>query len=329
VDRYELLNRITTFPLIARGLADDLLSGDFRAVFKGQGMEFDEVRHYEMGDDVRSIDWNVSARFGTPFVKMYREEREMTVCIIIDNSASMHTPGGDLSDSPGSELNRYEQAVLAAALIAFSAEAAGQRLSVIFFDREISKIIPPRKGRSHTMAVISAALEARPLEKGSGLGKALVGAERLLKRRSLVIIISDFLCINWEQEIGDLSRRHDVISIKISGPLDSEMPRSGLLTLEDPETGLKLRASSSFYSFRRAWAAWHEERVKLWEAICRRSGAACLELSTADDAAAVLMRFFRRGSSPRRSFAAGSSPWGSSPAHQRYAGAGRNHRSYR
>ena len=294
MDRHDLLSRITTFPLIARGLAEDLLSGDYRAVFKGQGMEFDEVRHYEMGDDVRSIDWNVSARFGTPFVKMYREEREMTVCIILDNSASMHTAGGNLSETPGAEINRYEQAVLAAALIAFSAEQAGQRLSMIFFDREISKIIPPRKGRQHTMAVISAALEARSLEKGSGLGRALVGAERLLKRRSLVIIISDFLCINWEQEIGDLSRRHDVISIKISGTLDREMPSSGLLTLEDPETEYKLMAAASFPSFRTAWASWHEERTRLWEAICRRSGAACLELSTADDAPAVLMRFFRQ-----------------------------------
>jgi uncharacterized protein (DUF58 family) len=293
VDRHELLTRITTFPLLARGLAEDLISGDYRAIFRGQGIEFDEVRRYERGDDVRSIDWNVSARFGTPYVKMYREEKEMTVCVILDNSHSMHTLGGNLSESPLSEVNRYEQAVLATALIAFSAEQAGQRLSMIFFDNEISKIIPPRKGRSHTMAVISAAMEARPLEKGSGLGKALVGAERFLKRRSLVIVISDFLCIDWEQEIWDLSRRHDVISIKISGPLDREMPRSGLLTLEDPETGFKFRASASFPSFRTAWASWHEERVSLWESICRRSGAASLELSTADDAPAVLMRFFR------------------------------------
>jgi len=224
---------------------------------------------------------------------MYREEREMTVCIILDNSPSMHTAGGSQLQMPGSDVNRYEQAVLAAALVAFSAEQAGQRLSMIFFDREISKIIPPRKGRSHTMAVISAAIEARPFEKGSGLGKALIGAERLLKRRSLVIIISDFLCINWEQEIWDLSRRHDVIAVKISGPLDREMPRSGLLTLEDPETGLTLRAPVSFPSFRSAWASWHEERASLWEAICRRSGAGFLDLSTADDAPVVLKRFFR------------------------------------
>ena len=293
MDRDELFNKITSFPLFARSMAEDLLSGDYRAIFKGQGIEFDEVRHYERGDDVRSIDWNVSARFGTHYVKMYREEREMTVCIILDNSHSMHTLGGNLSESPGSELNRYEQAVLATALIAFSAEQAGQRLSTLFFDSEISKIMPPRKGRSHTMAVISAALEARPLGKGSGLGKALAGAGRLLKRRSLVVIISDFLCINWEREIGDMAQKHDVITIKISGPLDKEMPRSGLLTLEDPETELKLRASASFASFREAWAFWHEERAKLWESICRRQGAACLELSTSDDAAAVLIRFFR------------------------------------
>ena len=293
MDRHELLTRITTFPLMARSLAEDLLSGDYRAVFKGQGMEFDEVRRYERGDDVRSIDWNVSARFGTPYVKLYREEREMTVCVILDNSRSMHTAGASLSGNPGAELNRYEQGVLAAALLAFSAEQAGQRISMVFFDREISKIIPPRKGRSHAMAVISAALEARPLEKGSGLGKALIGAERLLKRRSLVIIISDFLCINWEQEIGDLSRRHDVIALRIYGPLDTEMPGSGLLTLDDPETGERLTAPSSFPSFRNAWASWHEERARLWEAICRRQGAASLALSTGDDAPAVLMRFFR------------------------------------
>ncbi|MCL2473059.1 MAG: DUF58 domain-containing protein [Treponema sp.] len=328
MDRYELLTRITTFPLIARGLADDLLSGDYRAVFKGQGMEFDEVRRYERGDDIRSIDWNVSARFGTPYVKMYREEREMTVCIILDNSASMHTPGGNMSDSPGAELNRYEQAVLAAALVAFSAEQAGQRLSMIFFDREISKIVPPRKGRSHTMAVISAALEARPLEKGSGLGKALIGAERLLKRRSLVIIISDFLCINWEQEIGDLAKRHDVIALRISGPLDKEMPKSGLLTMEDPETGLMLRVPASFSSFRSAWTLWHEERAQLWEAICRRSGASYLDLSTADDAAAVLIHFFHRGTSTV-SGSGGSYRRGASSDYSGAAGSGEKSRGYK
>jgi uncharacterized protein (DUF58 family) len=291
MDRHELLTKITTFPLIAGGMAEDLLSGDYRSIFKGQGIEFDEVRHYERGDDVRSIDWNVSARFGTPYVKMYREEREMMVCIILDNSASMHAAGG-------SELTRYEQGLLAAALIAFSADRAGQRVGAVFFDRAINRIFPPRKGKPHTMALISAALENYPKETGTGLGIALTGAGRLLKRRSLLVVISDFLCLNWEHEMGDMSRKHDVIALRISSPLDKEIKGGGLLTLEDPETGLKLRAPASFAGFRSAWAEWHEERRRLWESICRRSGAALLDISTDEDVSAALIRFFserRRG----------------------------------
>jgi uncharacterized protein (DUF58 family) len=286
MDRHELLQKITTFPLIASGLAEDLLSGDFRSVFKGQGIEFDEVRHYELGDDIRAIDWNVSARFGTPYVKMYREERELTVCIVLDGSASMHTGGG------AEDLSRYEQGVLATALIAFSAESSGQRVGAVFFDQELGTVFSPRKGRAHIMAVISAALQKEARGRGSGLGAALRGTGRLLKRRSLVTVISDFLCLNWEEELGDLSRRHDVIALRISSPLDLVIPGAGLIAMEDPETGLRLHAPAAFPSFQKAWTEWHEERARYWKTACRRSGVATAELSTAADAPAVLKRFF-------------------------------------
>jgi uncharacterized protein (DUF58 family) len=297
VDRHELLRRITTFPLIASGLAEDLLSGSFRSVFKGQGIEFDEVRHYETGDDVRSIDWNVSARFGTPYVKMYREERELTVCLVLDRSASMYSGG---TASPGGDgfINRSDQAVLAAALVAFSAERAGQRVGAVFFDRDITRVLRPRRGRAHIMTLISGALQERSGragktgERGSSLGAALAGTGRLLKRRSLVVLISDFLCVNWEQELGDLCGKHDVIAIGISDPLDMALPDLGLISMEDPETGLKLHLPTGFPSLRSAWAEWHRDRAALWTAICRRCGAACLELSTAEDAPAALTRFF-------------------------------------
>jgi uncharacterized protein (DUF58 family) len=285
MERAELLAKIAPFFFFLRGLATDLLSGNYRSVFKGQGIEFDEVRRYEAEDDARSIDWNVSARFGIPYVKMYREEREMTVCVILDSSASMHT-------SSGTELNHYEQALLAAALFAFSTEQSGQRLSALFFDREIQRIFPPRKGRPHTMAFVSAALECRPLEKGSGLGAALAGAGRLLKRRSLVIIISDFLALNWEHEMANVSRRHDVIAIRICSPVEKEIPLAGFFTLEDPETGMTVH-SPAFSGFRSAWTDWHGDRQQLWEAICRRSGAAYLNLSTEDEASAALANFFK------------------------------------
>ena len=141
MDTHELLRKIPTFPIIADGLAEDLLSGNFRSVFKGQGMEFDEARHYQWGDDARSIDWNASARFGVPFVKLYREERELTIMILLDTSASMRRTGwmGAGTDRPAP----YEQALLALALIAFSAERSGQRVGAFLFDREINRSSRP------------------------------------------------------------------------------------------------------------------------------------------------------------------------------------------
>jgi uncharacterized protein (DUF58 family) len=284
MDRHELFRRITTFPLIARGLSEDLLSGNFQSVFRGQGIEFDEVRHYEIGDDVRSIDWNVSARFGIPYVKMYREEREVTVCIILDGSASMHSGSGALS--------RYEQAVLAAALTALSAESSGQPVGAVFFDRGLRRIFYPRKGRAHVMAMISAALRETRGGRGSSLGAALTGAARFLKRRSMVVILSDFLCVGWEREMEDLSRKHDVAVLGITDPMDLDMPRAGLLFVRDRETGKQFHAPTGFSGFRAAWSEWHRERLELWKAICRRCGVPCMELSTAEDAAVALRRFF-------------------------------------
>ncbi|MDR2069960.1 MAG: DUF58 domain-containing protein [Treponema sp.] len=292
MERHELLQKIAAFNLLSRDLAEDLLAGEFASVFRGQGMEFDEVRQYEAGDDIRSIDWNVSARFGKPFVKLYREERELTAFILLDCSASMHS-GGISRDLGKIALTRYEQGVLAAALIAFSAEKTGQRVGALFFDRDITRVYSPRKGRSYVLAMISAALGMKNPGRGSGLGAALSGAGRLLKRRSLVIVISDFLCVDWEQELRDLCARHDVIALRLTDPLDKEIPGIGLAALEDGETAYRFHAPASSPSFRDAWAEWHEDRARLWQAICRRSGAARLELSTADAAPGVLARFFR------------------------------------
>jgi uncharacterized protein (DUF58 family) len=312
MDTHELLRKITTFPIAAEVLAEDLLAGNFRSVFKGQGIEFDEVRHYQWGDDARSIDWNASARFGVPFVKMYREERELTIMILLDTSASMRRSSAALpvpgEGAAAGRLTPYEQALLASALIAFSAERTGQRVGAFLFDREIDRVFAPRKGRHHAMALISGALQYQnhPFPRrehtgqSSNLREALAGAGRLLKRRSLVVLISDFLSVNWERELGDLSRKHDVIALRISDPLDTDtgLPDLGLITMEDPETGLRIEALSGSVSFREAWSQWHEDRSDLWVNLCRRAGAAHLELSTAGDAAAALFRFF--GGRPHR-----------------------------
>jgi uncharacterized protein (DUF58 family) len=208
----------------------------------------------------------------------------------------------------GTRPTRYEQGLLAAALVAFSAERAGQRVGALFFDREIERVFPPYKGRRHAMALVSGALQyhgnaarGRPEDRGqkirgqgagSNLGAALAGAGRLLKRRSLVLAVSDFLSVNWNEELGDLARKHDVIALRLSDPLDDDIPDLGLIPVEDPETGLRIQAPTGFVSFREAWKEWHGERAKLWLSLCRRAGAAPLELSTAEDAPAALFRFF-------------------------------------
>jgi uncharacterized protein (DUF58 family) len=293
MDSRELLRRITSVPIVSSGLAEELLAGDYRSVFKGQGIEFDEARHYQAGDDARLIDWNVSARFGEPYVKMFREERELTVFILLDVSPSMHSGADPASADP---LTRYEQACLALALVAFSAQEAGQRVGALFFDRDISRVFPPRKGRRHVMGILGSAMTAsagfRAGTQGSDLAAALAGAGRLLKRRSLVVAVSDFYAAGWEEALGDLARRHDLVALGISSPLDTGFPPMGLVPLEDPETGLKIHAFSNSGNFLSTWSRWHEDRIKWLETVCRRAGAACLSLSTADDAAAVLKRFF-------------------------------------
>jgi uncharacterized protein (DUF58 family) len=297
MDRGELLRKINTFPLIAEELARDLLAGDFRSVFRGEGIEFDEVRLYEQGDDVRAIDRNVSARYGKPYVNLYREERELTVFILLDCSASMFVGSVGSGGSGGSggerSLSRFDQALLASVLIAFSANRSGQRLGALIFDNATRHIFKPRKGRAHIMALTSAALRIKPLERGTNLATALAGAGRLLKRRSIIVIVSDFSSVGWEEELGHLSEKHDCIACRIFDPIDVDFPNVGLVSIEDPETGKTISAGAGYNSFRAAWAEHNAERAALWSHACRRTQTAQLELSTAQDAVSVIKNFFR------------------------------------
>jgi uncharacterized protein (DUF58 family) len=305
MDTHELLQKITALPIIANGFAEDLLAGNFNSIFKGHGLEFDEARHYQYGDDARAIDWNASARFGTPFVKLYREERELTIMLLLDVSASMFRQGWGAG-----VLSPYEQSMLTAALVAFSTERTGQRFGSLLFDCGIERVFPPRKGRAHIMTFLSCALQyqsgaSRPLREktagfGSNLRAALAGAGRLLKRRSMIFILSDFFSMGWEEELNRLCRRHDVIAIRIAGTENSEIGGLGWVTMEDPETYSRIEAPAGFSSFQKAWADWHKDRSDLWMSLCRRAGASHLEISPNTDAAAALMHFFSAGRKGQR-----------------------------
>jgi uncharacterized protein (DUF58 family) len=288
MDTHELLRKIKGIPVIADSLAEEMMAGNFRSVFKGQGMEFDEDRHYQWGDDARSIDWNASARLGTPFIKMFREERELTILLLLDVSASMRHGMANIwgtkeeSSLEDEHLGLYGQALTTAALIAFSAERSGQRVGAFLFDREIERFFPPRKGRRNVLAFISAALqyqrELSPPPSGatSNLRAAITGAGRLLKRRSMIVLVSDFLSTGWEQELSDLCRRHDVIAIRVSDPLDENLADLGLITIEDPETAIRIFAPTGSHSFKESWTQQHKDRAVVWQNLCRRAGAARL-----------------------------------------------------
>jgi len=299
MDTRELLGRITRLPIVADALAEEMLSGNFRSVFKGQGMEFEEARHYQWGDDAKAIDWNASARLGTPFIKIFREERELTILLLLDASASMRSGIANLwgnANALNSGLSPYEQALITAALIAFSSERGGQRVGAFLFDSGIDRVFPPRKGRRNILSFVSGALHYHSRRAGGGkssnLKAAMDGAGRLLKRRSMVVLLSDFLSSGWEKELCDLSRRHDVIAVRVYDQKNTDLPKLGLLDARDPETGLRIAIPSNSVSFRNAWAVWHKDRADHWLKTCRRAGASHLELPVDEDAAKILSRFF-------------------------------------
>ncbi|MDR1231434.1 MAG: DUF58 domain-containing protein [Spirochaetaceae bacterium] len=289
MDRRALLEKIAVFPIVARGLAEDLRSGAYRSVFRGNGIEFDEVRDYRTGDDIRAIDRNVSARFGRPYVKLYREEREFSLCVALDQSLSMRERGA-------SERSRYEQALLAMCLLGFSAEKAGQQFGAVFFDSEVRQVWPCRQGTGHLLAMADAALESgEPVahQRGTALDAAMRQVMALCKRRSLVVIISDFLSDEWETGLPRLCRSHDCICVRIALPAENAFPKIGLAVIEDMESNKTVHAAASS-AFQAAWKSFFERRAAKWADACMRAGAAALTLSVDDEVDGVLPRFFNQ-----------------------------------
>ncbi len=288
MDKDTVLSRLRSLRLTINTLAEDIRSGAYKAPFKGQGIEFDEVRHYEYGDDAKYIDRNVSARFGEPYLKLYREERETTIFLLTDASLSMDTGIGEIS--------RREQASLVSALILLAGNAAGAQLGAAVFGAATERFFQPKTGRAQAMSIIGYLLDHRTKGPGSGLGSALIGACRRLKRHSLIIIVSDFLCLDWDQGLAEFAGRHDFAAFRITDPLEAEIPAAGLARLRDPETGLVCHAPTASSAFRSDWLHYNQDRRREWRESCSRYRIGHIDISSADDAAARLTRFFN----PRR-----------------------------
>lgn len=225
----EILKKVKRIEISTRGLVNEVFSGEYHSVFKGRGMEFAEVREYQIGDDIRNIDWNVSARSGSPYVKVFDEERELTVMLMVDVSAS-----GSFGTS--SQL-KGEVAAELCAVLAFSAIKNNDKVGLMIFSDKIEKFIPPRKGKQHVLRVIREILYFKPEDAKTDLSIALEYLNRVVKRKSIAFIISDFLTENYEKALQVANKKHDIIAIDIIDPREVELPNVGFLELEDAETG--------------------------------------------------------------------------------------------
>jgi uncharacterized protein (DUF58 family) len=225
----EIIRKVRRIEIRTKKLVNDVFSGEYHSIFKGRGMEFEEVREYQPGDDIRIIDWNVTARYGYPFVKKFTEERELTVMLLVDASSS-----GEFGTA---QRMKGEIAAELCSVLAFSAIKNNDRVGMIIFTDKIEKYIPPKKGSSHVLRLIREVLYFKPEDQRTDINCALEFLGRIIKRRCVVFLVSDFLNAGFEKMLSIANKRHDVIAIKIVDPREIELPNVGFIELEDTETG--------------------------------------------------------------------------------------------
>ncbi len=282
----EILKQVRRVEIATRGLVNEVFSGEYHSVFKGRGMNFAEVRAYQYGDDIRSIDWNVTARTGTPFVKVFDEERELTVMLVVDVSAS-----GDFGSR---SRMKGEVAVEICAVLAFSAITNNDKVGLIIFSDRIEKFVPPRKGRRHGLRVLRELLYFQPEGRGTDVAGALGYLARVVRRRAVVFVVSDFFDTGYQKALAVAGRRHDTIVIRMGDPRERELPAVGYIELEDAETGEQLTVNVSDPAFREAFDREVTETRTTLEREFRKTGIDVIEISTDRPYADRLMRFFRQ-----------------------------------
>jgi uncharacterized protein (DUF58 family) len=285
----EILKKIRHIELKTRGMVNAVFSGQYRSVFKGRGMNFEEVREYQPGDEVRTIDWNVTARFGElrgdAYVKKFTEERELIVMLVVDVSASGNFGSVNLS--------KRELAAEVACLLAFSAIRNNDKVGLVLFSDHVELFIAPKKGRLHTLRIIREILFFEPKGRGTEPGTALHRLNRVLHRRSVVFLISDFQAPDFSKELGITARRHDLIAIPIVDPREEELPDVGLVTLEDAETGEQIEVDTSDRKVRRHFLQEVRDRADARLREFRRRNIDTISLQTDEDYLPALRSFFR------------------------------------
>lgn len=287
MDATELLKKVRRIEIKTRGLSNNIFSGEYHSAFKGRGMTFSEVREYQYGDDIRDIDWNVTARHNRPYVKVYEEERELTVMLLVDVS------GSRLFGAVGEE--KREMIAEIAATIAFSAINNNDKVGVIFFSDKIEKFIPPKKGRKHILAIISQLLDFRPQSKGTDISAVLSYFSEALKKRATTMLISDFIDDHdYSKAMTIAAGKHDLIAIQVYDKRDTQMPDVGLLRIEDLETDKSRWIDTSSKKTRNAYGKWWYLRQQNMVEVLRKNGVDHASVSTDEDYVKALIGLFKR-----------------------------------
>ncbi len=280
----EILKKVRQLEIKSKKLVSDLFTGDYHSAFKGKGMSFKEVREYAPGDDIRFIDWNVSARFGHPFSKVFEEERELTVMLLVDISASsqfgtVYATKRDIITEIG-------------AVLSFSVVNNNDKIGVIFYSDKVEAYIPPKKGKQHALYIVRELLSKEPKGRGTKVSSALRFFNNATKQKSIAFVLSDFIDTNYEDALRIAGKKHDVIGIKIYDRMDMVLPKAGMLQVEDAETGERKWVDSSSSLVRQSY---QQEFFKLTEystQIFKKAGCDLLHIRTGDDYVRVLQRFF-------------------------------------
>ena len=285
----EILKKVRRIELVTRGIVRAAVGGEYHSVFKGQGIDFDDFREYAPGDEVRSIDWNVTARMGMPYIKKFVEERELTVFLCVDVSASKNFGGLDQS--------KRELAAEIAALFAFSAITNQDKVGLLLFSDRTELFVAPRKGSTHALRIIREILYCRPAGRGTDIGKALEKLTSHLPRRSLVILISDFIAPDFSRELGIAAVRHDVVAVQISDAAEDELPNAGWIRLMDPETGEMLDVNTGSARVRQDY---QQQRARWLGGLNQKFKTASvdkIDVRTGMNYQSVLHGFFKRRAS--------------------------------
>jgi uncharacterized protein (DUF58 family) len=282
----EILKKIRALEIKTKGLVQTVFAGDYHSVFKGRGMNFEDVREYQPGDEIRAIDWNVTARLGTAFVKKFTEERELTVVLVVDVSASGNF--GSVSQS------KRELAAEVACLLAFSAIRNNDKVGLLLFSDRVELFIPPKKGRSHTLRIIREILFFEPAGRGTAPALALDYLNKVVTRRAVVFFVSDFQTGDFSRELSVSGRRHDFIAVHVQDQREEMLPNVGIITLEDAETGEQIEINTGDRTTRARFSALAETRRAELNRTLRRNSIDAISLRTGEDYLPALRSFFKQ-----------------------------------